>query len=331
MELRRWRGRAEPDEVEIGGTWLARRRPAHARSTPRPSCCCSTHAFDVWQVTRVALATDARNERSRRAIERIGARFEGILRHHRPSLVPGEDGPAAGHGAVRHHRRRLAGRRARNLGRARLASPTVARLMEVLVVCAHPHEDSFTHAVTAAARAGFERAGHHVTTLDLYALGFAPAMSPAERRAYHGEQPLLDPMTAAHAALVRRADVLVFVYPTWWSGPPAILKGWLERVLVPGVAFRFDDARQGPPGADQRPADRRHQHVRRAVDVRQAAPGRRPADADPGTADELRRAHADDVARPVLDRHRSATPSGAAFLDRVEHSMAHLHADAAER
>ena len=49
--------------------------------------------------------------------------------------------------------------------------------MEVLVVCAHPHEDSFTHAVTAAARAGFERAGHTVTTLDLYAIDFVPAMS----------------------------------------------------------------------------------------------------------------------------------------------------------
>ena len=46
----------------------------------------------MWGVTRVALATDVRNERSRRAIERIGARFEGMLRHHRPSLAPGEDG-----------------------------------------------------------------------------------------------------------------------------------------------------------------------------------------------------------------------------------------------
>ena len=67
-------------------------------------------------------------------------------------------------------------------------------------------------------------------------------MSLAERRAYHSDQPLVDPVTVAHADLVRRAEVLVFVYPTWWSGPPAILKGWLKRVLVPGVAFRFDGA-----------------------------------------------------------------------------------------
>ena len=51
-----------------------------------------THAFEEWRVGRVALCTDARNERSRLAIERIGARFEGVLRHHRPSLGPGEHG-----------------------------------------------------------------------------------------------------------------------------------------------------------------------------------------------------------------------------------------------
>ncbi len=86
-----------------------------------------------------------------------------------------------------------------------------------------------------------QRAGHEVTTLDLYAMEFAlPWRCGA--RAYHGDQPLVDPVTVAHAELVWRAEVLVFVYPTWWSGPPAILKGWLERVMVPGVAFRFDDA-----------------------------------------------------------------------------------------
>ncbi len=108
------------------------------------------------------------------------------------------------------------------------------------MVTAHPHEGSYNHAVAAAAVRGLERAGHHVTALDLYALGFAPAMSRAERAAYHGDAPLIDPMTAHHAQLLQRAETVVFVYPTWWSGPPAILKGWLERVLVPGVAFRFD-------------------------------------------------------------------------------------------
>jgi RimJ/RimL family protein N-acetyltransferase len=91
MELRRWRGREEPDELEIGGTWLS----ADTQRTPintEAKVLLLTHAFDVWQVVRVALATDMRNQRSRDAITRLGARFEGALRHHRPSLVAGEEG-----------------------------------------------------------------------------------------------------------------------------------------------------------------------------------------------------------------------------------------------
>ena len=91
MELRWWRGRDSPDEVEIGGTWLA----AGAQRTPlntEAKLLMLTHAFDVWQAWRVALCTDARNQRSRRAIERIGARPDGVLRNHRPSHVAGEAG-----------------------------------------------------------------------------------------------------------------------------------------------------------------------------------------------------------------------------------------------
>lgn len=93
MELRWWRGRDVPDEVEIGGTWLA----ADAQRSPvntEAKLLLLTHAFEVWSVTRVALCTDVRNERSRRAIERIGARFEGVLHRHRPSLLEGEQGKA---------------------------------------------------------------------------------------------------------------------------------------------------------------------------------------------------------------------------------------------
>lgn len=93
MELRWWRGRPHPDEVEIGGTWLAADAQRTAINT-EAKLLLLRHAFDVWAVTRVALCTDARNTRSRAAIERIGARFEGILRHHRLSHVAGERGRA---------------------------------------------------------------------------------------------------------------------------------------------------------------------------------------------------------------------------------------------
>jgi len=91
LEVRYWTRRDLPDEVEIGGTWLA----ASAQRTPintEAKLLLMTHAFDEWQVRRVAIYTDARNTKSRDAIERIGATFEGILRNHRASAVAGEIG-----------------------------------------------------------------------------------------------------------------------------------------------------------------------------------------------------------------------------------------------
>lgn len=76
--------RATPAEAEVGGTWLsddAQRSPINTEA----KLLLMTHAFEVWQVHRLAICTDAANERSRRAIERLGASFEGILRNHRPS------------------------------------------------------------------------------------------------------------------------------------------------------------------------------------------------------------------------------------------------------
>ncbi len=113
--------------------------------------------------------------------------------------------------------------------------------MLALIVVAHPCDDSLTHALAARAEAGLRAAGYEVALLDLYALGFRAAMSEEERTSYHEDQPILDPMVAEHADLIKKATAVVFMYPTWWSGLPAILKGWLERVIVPGVGFNFDD------------------------------------------------------------------------------------------
>jgi len=78
-----------PDEVEIGGTWLCADAQRSAINTDA-KLLLLTHAFDRWAVQRVAICTDARNRRSRAAIERLGARFEGVLRRHRASTVAGE-------------------------------------------------------------------------------------------------------------------------------------------------------------------------------------------------------------------------------------------------
>lgn len=120
--------------------------------------------------------------------------------------------------------------------------------MQVVVVLAHPDEQSFNHAIAARASHALRASGHQVHLLDLYALGFRAAMTEEERLAYHSDVPALDPMVAEHAALVQGADALVFIYPTWWSSVPAILKGWLERVMLPGVAFVFNDDHRVRPG-----------------------------------------------------------------------------------
>lgn len=80
-----------PDEVEIGGTWLAASAQRTAINT-EAKLLLMTQAFEVWGVGRLAICTDSRNVRSRQAIERLGATYEGTLRSHRPSHVAGEGG-----------------------------------------------------------------------------------------------------------------------------------------------------------------------------------------------------------------------------------------------
>jgi putative NADPH-quinone reductase len=120
--------------------------------------------------------------------------------------------------------------------------------MRAVVIVAHPDPQSLSHAITQRVVAGLTASGHDVVVHDLYAERFAAAMSPAEREAYHGDQPVLDPLVAAHIADITAAHTLVYVYPTWWSGLPAILKGWFERVMVPGVGFVFDAKGKVRPG-----------------------------------------------------------------------------------
>jgi NAD(P)H dehydrogenase (quinone) len=115
--------------------------------------------------------------------------------------------------------------------------------VRALVVYCHPVPDSFCAAVRDAAIEGLARAGHEVRLVDLYASAFDPVMSCAARRSYYDER-LNRAGAEEHIASVLWAEALIFVYPTWWSGQPAMLKGWLERVFVPGVAFALPKGRE---------------------------------------------------------------------------------------
>jgi NAD(P)H dehydrogenase (quinone) len=113
--------------------------------------------------------------------------------------------------------------------------------VNVVVVYAHPNESSFNAALRNAAVEGLIDRGHEVRVHDLYRDDFDASMSAAERVAYHGDSPTIHPTVTRYANDVKWATAIVFVYPTWWMTTPAVMKAWLERVLVPGVAFTFDD------------------------------------------------------------------------------------------
>jgi putative NADPH-quinone reductase len=112
--------------------------------------------------------------------------------------------------------------------------------MRVLLVYCHPCPESFTAAVRDCAVRTLTAAGHEVRVSDLYGDGFDPVMGAAERRGYH------DPVTnaapvAEHLNALKWCEGLVFVYPTWWYGPPAMLKGWLDRVWIPHETFKMPE------------------------------------------------------------------------------------------
>jgi putative NADPH-quinone reductase len=112
--------------------------------------------------------------------------------------------------------------------------------MRVLYLYAHPLEESFHHAVREEARAGLREAGHAVDLCDLYAEGFDPVLSAAERRGYHGLPANRAPVES-YIRRVEQAEALVLSYPTWSFGLPAILKGFFDRVFIPGVSFVLVD------------------------------------------------------------------------------------------
>ena len=115
--------------------------------------------------------------------------------------------------------------------------------MNVLVVYAHPNPESFNAAISQEVCNTLREAGHSLQALDLYKEGFDASMSRDERERYMSPENTQG--LEEHVEKLKWAEALVFVYPTWWMGPPAILKGWLDRVWLPGVVCKI-----GPNGIE---------------------------------------------------------------------------------
>ncbi len=109
--------------------------------------------------------------------------------------------------------------------------------MRVHIIHAHPVETSFNRALYHAAIEALEGAGHTVDPLNLYDEDFRAVMSRDERLNYHEVPENLTPEIAPYVERLRAADALVFIHPVWNYGYPAILKGYFDRIFLPGVSF----------------------------------------------------------------------------------------------
>jgi putative NADPH-quinone reductase len=109
--------------------------------------------------------------------------------------------------------------------------------MKALVIIGHPAPHSFNHAIAAQIADAWQAAGADVTTHDLAASGFDPCLTPAEARG----APFDDPTVQRHIQDLTTADLLAVVHPVMWGMPPAIVKGWIDRVFALNAAYGFPD------------------------------------------------------------------------------------------
>lgn len=113
--------------------------------------------------------------------------------------------------------------------------------MKASVILAHPYEKSFNHAIFGTACETLRGIGATVRAHDLYAEGFDPVLTRDEL----GKKPTMDPLVELYAGELVDSDLLVFIHPDWWGQPPAIMKGYIDRVIRPPYAYDYDENAEG--------------------------------------------------------------------------------------
>ncbi|GAB1416276.1 NAD(P)H-dependent oxidoreductase [Paludibacter sp.] len=108
--------------------------------------------------------------------------------------------------------------------------------MRSLIVFNHPYEGSFCNAILNAVTKGLQKANHEVDLMHLDNDKFNPVMSQADLKAFLAHQPI-DPQVINYNQRLKRADHLIFIFPIWWDIMPATTKGFIDRVLFPGVVY----------------------------------------------------------------------------------------------
>lgn len=117
--------------------------------------------------------------------------------------------------------------------------------MKILIVLSHPNKESFNHAIADATMAKLQENKHDIIYHDLYAEKFDPILLSEEIP----KEAKLDPLIEKHCKEIKDADGIIIVHPNWWGQPPAILKGYIDRVIRAGVAYEFleGDSGEGVP------------------------------------------------------------------------------------
>jgi len=113
--------------------------------------------------------------------------------------------------------------------------------MNILIILGHPDNTSFNHAIADTCRNRLVENGHSVLFHDLYREGFNPITDVNEIP----KQGKIDNLIKTHCDNLKDSDGIVIIHPNWWGQPPAILKGWIDRVFRPGVAYEFEEGDSG--------------------------------------------------------------------------------------
>ena len=113
--------------------------------------------------------------------------------------------------------------------------------MKVSVILGHPDKGSFSHAIAETVVKTLRGSGYEVVFHDLYHEGFPPVLPSSEI----AKEARLPAIIDRHTAEIVAAEGIIIIHPNWWGQPPAILKGWVDRVIRPGVAYEFSEGDSG--------------------------------------------------------------------------------------
>ncbi|MEN7547562.1 NAD(P)H-dependent oxidoreductase [Rapidithrix thailandica] len=113
--------------------------------------------------------------------------------------------------------------------------------MNILIVLGHPDSGSFNHAIAEACKERLLENGHTVIFHDLHKETFDPILEKEEI----SRDGLADPVIKRHCEELLSSDGIIVIHPNWWGQPPAILKGWIDRVIRPGIAYKFEEGDSG--------------------------------------------------------------------------------------